>query len=430
VTIDYREYVKEDRVHSRIFTDPEVFEDELRYIFYRNWVFLGHEDEVAHAGDYKLKWIGRQSVILTRDEDGGLHALLNRCRHRGNAVCAMEKGNASFFRCQYHGWTYRNSGELVGVTFPDGYAGDFDKSALGLTSLPRFAVYRGLIFGSLAAEGPSLEEYLGHAVGIIDLAVEGSPTGKLRLDAGVHKTTYRGNWKYVGMDGYHVNFTHASIKRLNKRKDISQREVVGADNAFSASSENRTVDMGNGHVRLDTTFSASVSYEEAIAPSLATPGGREWIESLERQYGPERVRDIIVIAADPHLGVFPNLQLINSQIRVIRPVAADLTEVYIYPTSLDGAPDEINESRLRKHEWFYGPSGFGQPDDGEMFERNQLGLQAQVDPWLLLARGLHRQKQLGDGSIVGHISDEVTQRGQMKAWLAAMVAGTELAQAG
>jgi phenylpropionate dioxygenase-like ring-hydroxylating dioxygenase large terminal subunit len=430
MAIDYRDYVKEDRVHSRIFTDPAVFEDELRNIFYCNWVYLGHEDEVAHAGDYKLKWIGRQSVIMSRDEDGAVHALMNRCRHRGNAVCSTEQGNASFFRCQYHGWTYRNSGELVGVTFPDGYPGDFDKSRLGLSPVPRLASYRGLVFASLAPEGPTLEEYLGHALEIIDLAVQGSPTGKLRLGAGVHKTVFRGNWKYVGMDGYHVNFTHASIKRLNKRKEVHEREVVGADNAFSDSSANRTVDMGNGHVRLDTTLNASISYEDAIAPSLQSPGGREWIESLEAAYGPDRVRDIVVITSDPHLGVFPNLQMINSQIRVIRPLAPDLTEVYIYPTTLDGVPDEINETRLRNHEWFYGPSGFGQPDDGEMVERNQLGLQAEVDPWILLSRGLHRQKQLPDGTIVGHISDEVTQRGQMRAWLAAMVAGSAPAIAG
>lgn len=423
--IDYRDYVKEGRAHSRIFTDPAVFEDELRNIFYRMWVFLGHEDEVAHPGDYKLKWIGRQSVIMSRDEDGTVHALMNRCRHRGNAVCAAEQGNASFFRCQYHGWTYRNSGELVGVTFPDGYGGDFDKSKLGLSPVPRLAIYQGLVFGSLSPEGPSLEEHLGLARDVIDLAVQGSPTGKLRLSSGVHKTVFKGNWKYVGMDGYHVNFTHASIKRLNRRKEAFEREVVASDNDFSGSSENRTVDLGNGHVRLDTTINLAIGYDEAIAPALRTSGGQEWVRALEAVYGPDRVRQIVVVANDPHLGIFPNLQLINSQIRVIRPLAPNLTEVYIYPTSLDGAPDEINETRLRKHEWFFGPAGFGQPDDSEIFERNQLGLQAEVDPWILLARGLHREKRLSDGSVVGHISDELTQRAQMRAWLNAMMVGVD-----
>lgn len=420
MTIDYNEYVKPDRVHSRIFTDPEVFEEELQKIFYRGWVFIGHESEVAQPGDYKLKWIGRQSVVMARDEDMQLHLHMNRCRHRGNVVCHFQEGNASFFRCQYHGWTYRNSGELVGVTFPDGYTGDFDKSQFGLTAVPRVGNYRGMLFASLEPEGESLEEYLGPAAAVLDLAADGSPTGSLRVSAGCTKAVFHGNWKYVGMDGYHVNFVHSSVKAINMRKPMAKRTAVGSNHAYSGSSPNRTIDLGNGHVRLDTSVAVAQSYEELVAPNLTTDAGRAYIAALEAAYGRDRARDILITSRDPHLGVFPNLQLISSHIRVVRPVAADRTEVYSYPTLLDGVPDEINETRLRGHEFFYGPAGLGQPDDSEMFERNQLGLQAQVEPWLLLARGLGREKRDQDGSVLGHISDEVTQRGQMRAWLAMM----------
>lgn len=64
----------------------------------------------------------------------------------------------------------------------------------------------------------------------------------------------------------------------------------------------------------------------------------------------------------------------------------------------------------------YGPAGSGAPDDLEMFERNQVGLSAEVDPWLLLARGLHRERRDADGTIIGHMTDEVTQRGIWRHW--------------
>jgi phenylpropionate dioxygenase-like ring-hydroxylating dioxygenase large terminal subunit len=342
---------------------------------------------------------------------------MNRCRHRGSAVCQYEKGNASFFRCPYHGWTYRNTGELVGATFPDGYDASFAKEGHDLNSVPRVASYQGFVFGSMATEGESLEDFLGNARPLFDLVIKESPTGKILVTAGCQKTVFKGNWKYVGMDGYHINFVHKSVNGLNRRKSMGARAAVGAENSFSANSPNRTMDLGNGHVRLDTAVNTGINYDELIAPRLATEAGREYVASLENAYGKDQVRDILVTARDPHLGVWPNLQLINGQIRVIRPLAADLTEVYVYPTLLGDVPEDLNSERLRRLEWFYGPASFGQPDDSEIFERNQVGLQCEVDPWVLLARGLAREKILDDGTIVGHISDEVTQRGQMRAWL-------------
>ena len=74
----------------------------MRHIFGRTWVYLGHESEVANTGDYKAAYIGTQPVILTRDENGEIRALVNRCLHRGSIVCREEKGNSNFFRCPYH----------------------------------------------------------------------------------------------------------------------------------------------------------------------------------------------------------------------------------------------------------------------------------------------------------------------------------------
>jgi hypothetical protein len=83
---------------------------------------------------------------------------------------------------------------------------------------------------------------------------------------------------------------------------------------------------------------------------------------------------------------------------------------------LKGAPHDLNVTRLRGHEAFYGPAGGGATDDLEMFERNQIGLSARVDPWLILSRGRHYEYEDVDHTIVGQITDEVTQRGIWRQW--------------
>ena len=145
-----------DRVHGSLYTDPAIYEEELKKIWYGGWVYVGHESEVPAANDYVMKSIGPEPVIMTRDKAGQVHLLHNRCPHRGNRVCMQAQGNARSFTCPYHGWTFANDGELKGYPFPSGYEG-VDRRELGLGKVARVVIYRGFVFGSFAAEGPSLE---------------------------------------------------------------------------------------------------------------------------------------------------------------------------------------------------------------------------------------------------------------------------------
>ena len=221
-SIDYDALVSEDRVHGRVYLDPNIFEDEIAKIFHRGWVYVGHSGEIPEPGDYRLRKIGRAPVIMVRDDRGEMRLLLNRCRHRAATVCQIEQGNAKFFRCAYHGWTYRNNGELSAVTYQDGYGGSLRKEELGLTNVPRMGTYRGFVFGSLAPDGISLDEHLGAAKDQIDLFVDLSPQGELDVRAGVNKYSYTGNWKLQvenAIDGYHPNLVHQSTFEIIRQAD-------------------------------------------------------------------------------------------------------------------------------------------------------------------------------------------------------------------
>lgn len=416
-TVDYLKLVQSDRVHSALFTDQGIFEEEMTRIFEGWWIYVGHESEVPEPGDYRLKRMGRKSVIMTRDREGTVRLLINRCRHRAAIVCHREQGNSSFFRCGYHGWTYRNDGTLVGVPFPKAYGDDFDRSALGLVQVPEMGIYRGFVFACLAPARVTFEAYLTGAREGIDMFLNASPVGEIEARAGVTRMAFRGNWKYVGMDGYHPEFTHRSVQDIMA---LTAKDT--ADKVFSQygeSSQQRAVDMGNGHVRLDEQQEETESLLAVARQVEESEASRRYRKLMEEAYGAEQaVRHMW--QADPHMHVWPNLQLTGAHIRVLTPLAPGLTYVDCYPALLKGVPKEINVARLRGHEWFHGPASFGTPDDGEMFERAYQGNLNDANPWLLVARGLKRETRDAEGNLAGNITDETTERGRFHQWLTVM----------
>ncbi|MCA1841844.1 MAG: Rieske 2Fe-2S domain-containing protein, partial [Actinobacteria bacterium] len=83
-TVRWDQLIEPDRVHGSLYTDPAIYEAELERIWYRTWVYVGHESDIPEPNDYVLKSIGPQPVIMTRDRHGDIHLLLNRCTHRAN----------------------------------------------------------------------------------------------------------------------------------------------------------------------------------------------------------------------------------------------------------------------------------------------------------------------------------------------------------
>src|SRR5271169_10292 len=118
--------VQPARVHRQIYSDPAIFELELRRIFGVAWIYVGHESQVKNPGDYFRSFIGRKPVVLVRDTEGEVRVIHNQCAHRGSLVVANDKGNTDEFQCCYHGWTYHLDGRLKAVPLQHGYPHDFD----------------------------------------------------------------------------------------------------------------------------------------------------------------------------------------------------------------------------------------------------------------------------------------------------------------
>jgi fatty-acyl-CoA synthase len=411
---DYPRLIRPDRVHGSLYTDPRIFADELARIWYRTWVYVGHLSEIPEPGDYVRKNIGLQDVIMTRDADGRVHLLLNRCAHRANLVCEAGRGNSKSFRCPYHGWTYRNTGELIGFPFGQGYGGRGTIEAeLSLAAVPRFDSHRGFVFASMAADGPSLAEHLGEAAGEIDRLARLSPDGEVELTAGWLKHRTRANWKLLAeneTDGYHPQFVHNSIFTVTN-------SPIGA--LYSDKSAAVTRNLGHGHSENDLRPEFRRVGEPMRWFGTTPDRVPGYVARMREVHGP--AAEQIMIEGAPHVMVFPNLFIAEIQVFVIQPVSAGECVQYSTAVQLTGA-SELNRRMISQSVGSVGPAGMLLADDTEMYERNQRGVAMLAPEWLDLRRGLARERLDERGLKIGTATDETAMRGFWSHYLSLMEA--------
>lgn len=400
--VRWDELVRDDHVHGSLYTDPAIYQAELQKIWYRTWVYVGHESEVPNANDYVMKSIGPEPILMTRDKSGQINLLHNRCPHRGNRVCMSEKGNARSFTCPYHGWTFANDGALRGYPFPSGYEGA-DRSRLGLGKVARVASHRGFVFGSFAQEGESLLEHLGAAAGAIDALCMNSPEGEVEVTAGYLKHKVKANWKFLvenETDGYHPSFVHASIF------EVAQS---GIGTLYDSDSTAVSRDFGKGHTENDLRpefrkRDVPMGWFGTTADKLPA-----YVAQMEASYGKDKAREIM-IDGTPHIMIFPNLFIAEIQLFVLQPLSVDHTVQHVTAIQFKGAPD-INRRLRQQTMGSVGPAGFLLADDAAMYERTQLGVQSSNPEWLYLGRGRHRERLDENGYRISDNTDETPSRG-------------------
>lgn len=214
-----------------VFNDEAVFQAEMQRIFAKAWVFVAHESEIRNKGDYVLRRIGMDPVIVSRDDTGQIRVMSNYCRHRGAQVCQSDHGNTTHFRCPYHGWTFKNDGDWAGAPHSsEAYGGRLDGREWGLLRAPRVDTYQGFIFASLSEEGPTLKEFLGGAAWVLD-AICGLHPGGLRVMGVPERTQVRGDWKsgaenFAG-DAYHIDTLHFGNEQANYVQGLRQNNDFG-----------------------------------------------------------------------------------------------------------------------------------------------------------------------------------------------------------
>ena len=253
------------------YTSPEVFAAERERVFAREWLCVGREAALARPGDFFTVERAGESLIVTRDSGGRVHAFFNVCRHRGTRICEAAAGRfAGSIQCPYHAWTYGLDGAL--------------KVARNMTEVPGFdradyplneaavALWEGFVFVGIAPGIGGLEETFAPLIGRFSRW----DIGSLRP---AHRITYdlACNWKLVFLnysECYHCPLVHPQLDKLSPsdsgRNDLSEGRFLGGFSELRKPGTSLTMSGHSSRPPLGTVSGVELDrvYYYTIFPSM------------------------------------------------------------------------------------------------------------------------------------------------------------------
>lgn len=375
-TTDIDDLVSLERgeVDRQIYSDPAIFEREMEQIFGRAWLFLCHESQIPEPGDFFASVMGRDNVLVVRQKDGSIRAMLNTCAHRGNAVCRADEGNAKGFLCTYHGWSYGIDGRLLGVPgYKNFYAGELDKSRRGLAPVAQLASYKGFVFATHDPSAPPLEDYLG-ATGRLGLDLIAA-RGDMAVVPGIQKFVIDCNWKIAVdnlFDWYHPQVSHASAFRSGalgpepgRPGGYEQIDMSGVNMDSGAG-----IDLPLGIISASKFDQVVVvgEYGHAIGGPTASSSGNPEVDKSWRSTAHAReVLGPIGVEVAGHPSIFPTAWVTTIPVQLSLRIPRDPTHTEIWWfTFVDRQmPADLQRFLVTMANRVFGPAGVLEQDDGE-----------------------------------------------------------------
>lgn len=187
------------------YSDPTIFEEEVRTIWHRQWLFAGLSCELPKAGSWFTVDIAGASIIVANGQDGATRAFHNTCRHRGSRICNAPSGVSRNLTCPYHQWTYSNTGDLL---FARDMGQDFDKSLFSLNPV-HLRECAGYLFISLAASPIPFDAFADTVLPY--LLPHDLKNSRVAFESTIIE---RANWKLVvenNRECYHCRASHPEL---------------------------------------------------------------------------------------------------------------------------------------------------------------------------------------------------------------------------
>jgi len=212
---------------QRYFISPEIFSEEQKKIFSRQWVLVGHQSQIAQAGYYLTAEVAGESLIIVRDKRGAIHGFYNVCRHRGSRLIEKRHGQSAAIQCPYHAWTYALDGRLIGAPHMDEVP-DFDKADYSLHAV-NIAAWEGFIFVNLADSPAPLAEWFKPLAGKFASWNLSALRSAKRIEYDV-----RANWKLIFenySECYHCGGVHPELSKISPydsaENDLTEGPFLG-----------------------------------------------------------------------------------------------------------------------------------------------------------------------------------------------------------
>jgi Rieske 2Fe-2S family protein len=286
------------------YRSPEIFRAEKERIFWREWMCIGREEELSHAGAYRLVDVVGESILLVRNRDGVLRGFYNVCRHRGARLCRPpgERGQLSGqsgvmagrgIVCPYHNWTYDLDGRLVAAPHLRGLTAS-DKETLGLHPVG-VDTWGGFVFVNLTPPGATT---LQQQIGAAGERTRNYPLEELRIGHSIEYSV-AANWKAICEnynECYHCGPVHPELCAVVP----AFREGGGSELDWL---------RGIAHRPGAYTFTASGTTSRRPFPGLNA-------DEQQRHKGELSYPNLLLSLACDHVAAF-----------IVRPVSAERTDV-------------------------------------------------------------------------------------------------------
>jgi phenylpropionate dioxygenase-like ring-hydroxylating dioxygenase large terminal subunit len=360
---DVGESLKHGLLPVQVFSDPGLYELELRQIFGKCWVFIGHESEIPKPGDFALRYIAEDAFIFARGDDNEIRVFFNACRHRGSQFCRTEMGNTREFSCPYHGWTYSNTGDLLGVPARrEGYKA-LDFAQWGLFKA-RVSNYCGMIFANLDDDAPDLETYLGDYKWYLDIQLK-LTEGGMEVLGEPHRWVVEANWKQ-GAENFCGDSSHTQVAHRSALE-------TGVTNSATAGAPGSTFG-----------FQIHECSGHAVSIRQKGPGSRvfwEYPDDVVDKFASHRLSEAqfdLAARGMAHVGtVFPNFSFLHTgltdsaerpaagyfSIRMWQPRGPRHTEIWNWVLAPKEASDAFKERAYELGMSSFSPSGSFEQDD-------------------------------------------------------------------
>ena len=418
--------IEPNRVHRSVYTDPEIFKLEMKRIWGRSWVYVGHESQVNQPGQFITTTIGSEPVVLVRDKENGIHVLYNRCGHKGSKVVVKPCGKSSVFRCPYHGWSYRLDGKLLNTPHDVGYANtsfDPEDPQFSMQKVARVDSHRGFVFASLATDGPGFKEYLHDTIATIDNMVDRSPEGEVEVAGACLPYLHDCNWKMFIEnlnDAVHPMVVHASVGKAARQLLASMPEgseypteaqiIFPFGSAYDLFDRMKVTTMPNGHSYMGGKESIHSSYSDIP----------DYMDALVAGHGEEKAKAIL--SQNRHnTTIYPSFTIKDAVqvIRVARPIAVDKTLIQSWHFRLKGAPDELLHRTITYSRLINSPGSMVGPDDWDVYARMQEALHSGSTDWVDMHRYEGQEEHVSEhpGMKKAPGTSDMSVRNQYQAWL-------------
>jgi phenylpropionate dioxygenase-like ring-hydroxylating dioxygenase large terminal subunit len=367
-------------LRREIFSSEAIFGHELERVFAPSWSFVGHTSQLRNPGDFFLSRFGPESVIVSRDQRGEIHVLLNSCRHRGMPTCRYDTGNAASFTCSYHGWSYGLDGALIGVPLlNERYDGALDRSAWGLVHA-RVSVFQGSIWAAFDAAAPPFEDYLGDMHLYLREMLRG-PDGEddgYEVIGGILKWQVPCNWKFgaenFAGDHYH-GYSHRSVERLaiglSGKGSRHARSAVKAARRFM-----NIADPARGHTVRASVYQQLEPYESQWGEVPEVDAYYQRAHEARQQRLGDKSRLLVQGGI-----LFPNVHFNGAGRQTFGlwlPVSPSMTEVWRWLFVPKNAPAVVKETLRQYYLRYAGPAGMVEQDDMENWTSAQRGTQGVI----------------------------------------------------